>query len=353
MPYEVLFRCDGSPSVGLGHVLRCRSLAEAMARRGARVRFVIGAGSELALALLSPFFPVHRLAGSEDLTRSGLGDGDLAATLEIARKNGAGMVVVDHYGATAAYLESLAQAGVELGVIDDLADRDLSAAGWVLNQNLGADDLPYRVRQDCRRLFGPSYALLRPGFASARGALAREFRETDSRVLVALGGGDATRSLAAVLDGLERVERRLAITCLATAAVRREEVDRRAAASRHRVELAIDVEDVTELMARTDLSVNGGGSVCWELACLGVPMIVLVRAANQVNIAGALERAGCARNLGPWNDAESPSLLAGWVDELLSDSRARAEMSRRAATLVDGRGADRAAEEILMRRTQR
>src|SRR4051794_31834987 len=126
----VLFRLDACAAIGAGHLMRCRSLALALRARGVDASFVLGTASrDAATALADDGFTVTVLPTSEldQLLLS-----DAAATEEAAAGR---PVVVDHYGAGPDYLERLSDAGLAVGVIDDLGDRDLSAARWILNQN--------------------------------------------------------------------------------------------------------------------------------------------------------------------------------------------------------------------------
>jgi spore coat polysaccharide biosynthesis predicted glycosyltransferase SpsG len=95
-------------------------------------------------------------------------------------------------------------------------------------------------------------------------------------------------------------------------------------------------------MALADLSVNGGGSSCWELACLGVPMVILALSSDQQGNARALEDGGVAVRAHPG----SPDSTARTVEALLVDVSRRRAMSTRASTLVDGMGAARAAQSL-------
>jgi spore coat polysaccharide biosynthesis predicted glycosyltransferase SpsG len=269
-------------------------------------------------------FHVEGIAGSDSEEHVPLTETDLARTADAARRSQARCLVVDHYCATSGYLRNMKDQGINIAVIDDLADRELTAADWLLNQNLGAAGLAYRTRPDCVRLLGPSYALLRPEFGVARGRLARKFGPDDRRVLLTFGGGETAQLCVEVVKALSEVPRRLDVRCALGGE---------------------DAASMAELMAWADLSLNGGGSTCWELCCLGVPMVILTLAPDQALNAAALERQGCALSLGEWRADALP--LAGLVDGLLADPAKRAAMSRASQALVDGAGAGRAADSLL------
>lgn len=341
-----VFRCDGSPSIGLGHVLRCQALAVAMKERGHSVHFVTRElPNHVESSIRRAGFDLETICYPRHEPKAELAAYDWQRTEEVARQTGAQAVLVDHYKAAPDYLASLGGKGLGVAVIDDLADRDLTVVDWMLNQNLGASALPYRVRPDCSKLLGPQYALLRPEFAIAGRSLSRRFSTKDQRVLVTLGGGETTQLCWQILSALNLVSRPLAVRCIlggdGPPPTRLAEA---AATSRQQVQILGNVAHMAEQMVWADLSINAGGSTCWELCCCGVPMLVLATSPDQVLTASALERQGYASSLGEW-EVNAPD-LASLVEELLGDPQRRAAMSSKAQRLVDGCGTARAAESL-------
>jgi spore coat polysaccharide biosynthesis predicted glycosyltransferase SpsG len=274
-----------------------------------------------------------------------LGDADASATTDAARQLNARCVLVDHYGADGEYLDALSRAGLSVGVIDDFLARDCRAASWLLNQNAGADRWTPTVRNNCTMLLGPRYALLGPEFARARAAVRRRFASDDCRVLVSFGGGEVSEVCFAVVQALLRCQTALFIRCAVPDAPSARRISTHTEGTAHRVELIVD-GDMPELMLWSDISINGGGTTCWELCCLGVPMLVLPISADQRQVAEELDRLGCARNLGNREAATAADLLPAAVDKLLATPDERAHMSKRAQDLVDGMGARRAATSL-------
>jgi spore coat polysaccharide biosynthesis predicted glycosyltransferase SpsG len=100
------------------------------------------------------------------------------------------------------------------------------------------------------------------------------------------------------------------------------------------------------LMAWADLALTAGGSTCWELAHLGVPMLIVSLAENQLRVAHALQLAGAAVYVG-----DHLSLTAASITEILDRVRAAPELRRRlssqASQLIDGQGAARVVNRLL------
>jgi RimJ/RimL family protein N-acetyltransferase len=114
------------------------------------------------------------------------------------------------------------------------------------------------------------------------------------------------------------------------------------------VDVIRDTVDMTTLLRGADLAITAGGSTCWELCLLGVPMVVLTIADNQRRLAAALADAGAA------TFAPTPSLAVEAVNVLMTSAVRRKEMKQCGRLLVDGCGAGRVVsvlqgEDLFMR----
>jgi UDP-2,4-diacetamido-2,4,6-trideoxy-beta-L-altropyranose hydrolase len=336
----VIVRCDASAPIGAGHLTRCRALAHALRGLGAAALFALRDDARAARELVAgDGFPAMDVP-----VESPLGDRDVAAVLAAAEATGARCVLVDHYEAPSAYFAALADAGLLVAAVDDRADRDLTVVQWLLNQNLPAAELEYQLGPEATRLLGVEYALLRPEFAQTRARLERRFGASDANVLVTFGGGDTVGVASVVVAALAKLERRLEVrVVVGRGAAGLERLRAQAERSPLAVSVLHDVTDMASLMAWADLSVNAGGSTCWELMCLGVPMIVTGLSDDQRLNQRPLADAGVAV-AAPRRKLDGVGAL---VASLLDDPGRRARMSARAAALVDGKGAARAAASLV------
>lgn len=333
MSQQFTIRCDASPEIGVGHFMRTYCLARAL-RQHHSVCFLMAQATPLVESMLrDEQIPlVHLSTDGKPMA----GEIEIAVAQRTRHAAKRRTIIVDHYGATPDYLLRLRNLAHAVGVVDDLADRDLSAADWVLNQNLGAEELPYRVRPDCRRLMGTAFCLLRPQFAEARRGLRRSFSANDNRVLITLGGGATTPIVARIIAALACVSRQLTLRIIMTSECRLD-------SARHNLEILHNVTNMAEQMAWADLSINAGGSTTWELCSLGVPMIVVPLSHDQVLNAALVEKAGCAIRLLP---EAIHGRLGSLVEDCLAAPQRREAMSAKGQALVDGLGANRAAQSL-------
>lgn len=333
----LLIRADANARIGAGHVMRCLALAQAWQDAGGHAVFAMTPDAPAIERRLEAeameVLHVTASPGSRD---------DATQTAALARRHDARWVIVDGYDFGADFQRIVKEAKLALLVVDDYGHADHYCADGVLNQNIHArEDLYARRERDTRLLLGPRYVLLRREFAERSGA-SRNYADVARRVLVTLGGGDHDHVTASVIDALARadipdLEARIVVGPASSGDESiRQAIDR----SSDDVRLLTDVTDMPGLMAWADIAVSAGGSTCWELAFMGLPPLIVVRADNQIEIAAGLDAAGFGINLGESDDAlmtRLPDALA----RLIQDRHRRQRMGRTGQTLVDGQGARR------------
>jgi len=364
--FVVLIRCDASLSIGSGHVMRCRTLARELQRRGAAITFLCRRQSGDLIGLLEQEFavlalPEQPLASCEGLEGRALYSAwlgcsqakdaadclqALATTAGIA---GATWVVVDHYGLGASWeaqlLDGLAGVPIpRLLVIDDLADRP-HQADLLLDQNFFGEITEQRYQgllpAHCRQLLGPHYALLGPEYFQLHPLVPT--RTELRRVLVFFGGVDAANLTGQAIEALMAPE----LAHLAVDVVLGLQSPHRAAvqalvAQRPGTTLHEPLPSLAGLIARADLALGAGGATTWERACLGLPSLVVSVAANQRPFAEALDQASHLQFLGDAASVDVAQIRAALLARLtyLSNSAVGRDLS-------DGWGAARLATTLL------
>lgn len=353
-PPTVAFRADASTEIGTGHVMRCLTLADALAERGIACHFLSRAlPGHLCDRISAHGHHLHRLAAPGDGTVTDP-DGpahagwlglhwrdDAAECRPILAALGPDWLVMDHYALDARWQGAVLPDGCRLMVIDDLADRP-HVADVLLDQNLGREAADYGplVPEGCDLLIGPRFALLRPEFAAQRAySLARRKEGRLHRLCIAMGGVDRENATGAVLDALARIglpEGVEVTVILGGTAPHLGPVRAMAGELPFACEVLVDRSDMADILAETDLAIGAAGSSTWERCCLGVPTLVLVLADNQAAIAEAIDKAKAGILLGRMGSD-------GWAGQLrgalaATGPGALAQMSRHAATCCDGSG---------------
>ena len=366
----VLIRADASLSIGSGHVMRCRTLARELRRRGATITFLCRRQCGDLIALLKQEFqvltlPELHLAATQapeglplqgrELYSAWLGcsqEQDATDCLQALAQAGISSVswlVVDHYGLDAAWeaqmLEGLAAAAApRLLVIDDLGDRP-HQADLLLDQNFFGEATEDRysglVPAHCCQLLGPHYALLGPEYPQLHPLVPP--RTELRRVLVFFGGVDPANLTGRSLEALQAPElAHLAVDVVLGLQSPHRQAVAGLVARRPHTTVHAPLPSLAGLIARADLAIGAGGATTWERACLGLPSLVVAIADNQLPFARALDEASQIRLLGC-----SALVSAEQIRQALVDSLQRAWPGPSGYGFTDGWGAARVATAML------
>jgi UDP-2,4-diacetamido-2,4,6-trideoxy-beta-L-altropyranose hydrolase len=324
---RVVFRCDGSSRIGLGHVVRCMAFAHAAAARGADVLFAMRPD---AIANDLP----ARAGLAVEVLREGTAD-DVASLLALAPPGA--WVVLDGY-------ELPAVLGAELRrqhrrVLRIVDGPPCGEAELFVNANLHAPRA-----KDRSELHGPRFALLRPAFALTRPV--RRPQAGPLALLLVFGGSDVaalTPQVVAWIGQHAKALPPLLVTAvLGPLATSIADTDRAAAASPVPTRVLVGPARIAEVMAEADLAITAAGGTVLELCALGVPSLVVTVADNQEGIAATIAARGAGLDLGGAG-ALTPAVV---IAALARASAQRLELAAAARALVDGAGADRVVDAM-------
>jgi UDP-2,4-diacetamido-2,4,6-trideoxy-beta-L-altropyranose hydrolase len=326
----VVFRADGDPAIGAGHVLRSLALASVFRAGGWPIGFAATAETFDSIAALRDW-PLERLI---------LGTEKESESLRRQWSDGADILVVDHYGRDAALERACGGWARRIVVIDDLADRPHDA-DVVVDVAHSKSDYRKLVPSTCMTLVGPEYAIVHPAFRAARAAaLARRDGRAVDRIFVSFGQVDTANATMRALRALKSSGFGGDIdVVLGSAAPHLAEVR---AVARDRIHVHVDVpaEKMPQLMCEADFAIGAGGVTALERCCLGLPSIVATIADNQTRIVAVLRNASVALDAGRI-DSDFENRIERLLRESLKDSSARLGMAQAGAALIDGRGAER------------
>lgn len=359
---KFLFRVDASVSIGSGHIMRCLTLATALRARCASCHFVSREHDGHLIELVRQRgFEVTALAaghgpatvGDRPAHVSWLGcawESDAEQTRALVTALKPDWIVLDHYALDERWERFVCGEGTRLLIIDDLADR-AHACDLLVDQNLGRAAAHYDalVPRGCTVLAGPAYALLRPEFSRLRSvSLARREGATLRHIFVNMGGVDQPNATGAVLAALCASD--LPSDCRISVVMGMQapwiaEVREFSAQMPWATDVLVNVTDMAERMADSDLAIGAAGSTSWERCCLGLPTLMVILAANQESGARALDEAGAALLLGRVGDI--PQRLPAALLDVLQPDRLR-QISDAAGALVDGYGVERVLRALGM-----
>jgi UDP-2,4-diacetamido-2,4,6-trideoxy-beta-L-altropyranose hydrolase len=249
-------------------------------------------------------------------------------------------LILDHYSLDSRWESGMRKLSDNIMVIDDLADRRHDC-DLLLDQTLGRSEAVYKtlVPKKCALLTGSDYALLSPEFSKLRAySLKRRIKPKVEHLLISMGGIGQSNATGKVLESLKYspLPQNCRITIVISDAVPwLDKIREQAEKLVWKTELKVNVFNMAELMANSDLAIGAAGGTAWERCCLGLPSIMITLADNQREIGFMLEQEQAAILISEISDVkEAVKLLCNSANKL-------SDLSLVSRKITDGTGVEK------------
>ena len=330
----ILFRCDASAQVGWEPFYQCLTYAAALQRRRRPAYF---------LGRIEPFPLISQVVrGGNDFLTAGHSVGtaeDCDETIREVRRLGAAAVIVNAPGVQEEYLRELSSTGTAVVVIDSEAKRCFPNR-LVINPLLGLPLSTYAWEHGTQLLLGRKYAIVRSVFRRQRAVRSGE-PQGSYRGIVAFGEDDFVGQSLVRAQELLAASRVDKLTVLVRSHHHQlDELRTLAEKNKARLEVLTEPSEIGTRLPRAHFALTCGDGLSLEMACVGVPQIILTQTPRHVANAKKLDDEGAATNLGA-HEKVTATALRDAVNYVLDDNLERVGMSRCARMLIDGRGPDR------------
>lgn len=342
-------RADANREIGLGHVMRCLSIADALRAEGQQVCFILADNNAEEL-LKGRGQEYHILNSAYNRMEEELED-----LQKFLKEKKIGLFLIDSYQVTENYLARL-KSMVKTIYMDDIPKFAYPVDG-IINYNIYGGDMPYQEltltrngQKEPKLWLGPAYAPLREQFQG----IDYKFRPVAENVLITTGGSDKYNLAGSILEAVLTKEdtaeytRELHYHVVSGAFNPNYHFLEEMAGKYPNIHLYQNVTNMAELMEKCDVAITAGGSTMYELCAVGVPIICFSFVDNQELIVENFYKKNLVAYGGNYlkeKEAFSGN-VARALTELVKDEKLRQEFSRKARQLVDGQGAERIAAAL-------
>jgi UDP-2,4-diacetamido-2,4,6-trideoxy-beta-L-altropyranose hydrolase len=314
---RVLLVCDATPLEGTGHVMRQITLGASLVRHNVDVELFC---HDIPNSLID-----RAQAHDISVKKRKFQQASANVAEEIHARN-PDFVVIDGYRFHIDIFFSLDRLNIPCLVVDDNGDFTEVPCKFVLNQNLHASTALYEKNPfHPTLLMGPAWALIRQEVVEQ--SQQRPIKDTDS-VFIAIGGSDHLGLSSLIAEVMEREEWRIHI------------------AGGFYTSDAMTPKEMASRMARSSVGIIACGTTIWEACLLGLPIVGLVTAGNQVDVAASLRK----EKISEIFDCRLEPDIIGIRDAvaaLMVSRTTRESLSTKYKQIVDGLGSDRVASKIL------
>ena len=335
---QIIFRADGSRDIGLGHIVRCLTLAEELKNRDSSSDILFITGHKQGQEIIEK--RGYRVVGTQT-----------DEILQIKELGSSGtLLITDFLDTDNAYISQIkSSTDIRVIAIDNNTRLKRIDANVVINANV-FDEGETRVIGSTTYYLGPKYMILRREFDVANNRVSKLVRDKVESIIVVSGGADfagGQLTLSSV-KALDRINTEVHISVIVGPAFSYNiELEELLSKARRSFNTLYSPPNLVIILRSADLAITAAGITLYELATLGVPSIVIPqmtsKTRHQEDIANAFERYKACVNLGTHPNDE---MLYKKIEMLVNDKSLREQLSINSRLLVDGKGLQRALELI-------
>ena len=339
MKKNLFIRVDASPEIGIGHIMRCLTLAQELKNNFDKIIFLTRKDSgDFTETIMKNEFEVIFIPTNND--------SDIIKNLITTYSENKNFLLIDHYDVDSNFESSLKNIFEKIFVIDDLANRKHDC-DLLIDQNYYRD-LNHRykklIQNDTITLLGSKYAIIRPEFRNINKKTIKKNSQI-KKILVSFGGSDPTNECKKALDALCSIENnQFEIVAIVGIYNNKFERLKKLYEKYSNIKIYRHVNDLSQLMLNSDLFIGAGGTTTWERFYMGLPSIVIVISDDQKESIEFLSDMGHIINLGLAKNVTSKTYVQT-LQKLNSDLIYN--MSLNNQKLVDGNGSNRIKKQII------
>lgn len=270
---NILVRADSSSSIGTGHIMRDLVLAKQYSKAN-----IVFAAQELNgninYKLLEAGYQLKILKTN-----------DVKELNKLIKKLDIDMIVIDHYSIDYFFEQKLKDKNPNLKILSFDDTYEKHCCDILLNHNISGDKKKYKgkVPKHCELRCGVKYTLLRDEFIKEKKKKRKKTNTKIKTIFIAMGGTDHSNINIDILKVLKKFKN-IKVNLVTTQANKNIEQLKKYCKNKDWINLHINSNKIAKLMSKSDLAIVTPSVTVNEVYYLGVPMIAIKTADNQIDM---------------------------------------------------------------------
>ena len=287
----IYFRVDANSKNGMGHFIRCFSIAQILIKKF-NICFVFKETNILLIEKYLNYNYQYQTVKDEYIF------------LNLLRTND--IVILDGHEFTIKDQLAIKKRNAKLILIDDLI-HDIEYADVVINHQLFITDKDYNAKDTNRLCLGAKYLMIREAFIlnKKEKKMPLEYK----RLFLCLGGVPSFNHLFHAVKELKSIREITKIDILIGCAIDQEYQEIEKFDNRIQIHNYLSDEEVANLINTSDFGIVTASTIAYEALFLKLPLLILYENTNQINFYNALLNVNHVIGIGKLEDINGESIL--------------------------------------------
>lgn len=330
---NILFRVEATPALGMGHFVRCLSLAEKLKDSTSDIDLTfVTSSNAIGDRIKSCDYGLIGLPLSVNMIK------EVKYYKKYLKK---AVCVTDVPNIPEEYIKVLKENNCAVISIDD-GSETMFYSDILINPNL--KPFAHHAHSSRTQYYnGAKYIILKEAFEKFTGKKKR-IKEKAESLFVCFGGGDKGNITHRIVNNIIKTGLN-AIVVIGMFYPYRDELIKSVDGYKN-IEIVTNANNMDELIDKADLAIISGGTLLHETCAVGTPAIVICQNQDQNTESGFFAQNHAAINLGVF-DQINEEVVCDTIHDLIIDHNMRKLLSENAKRLIDVKGTDRIARIIL------
>jgi UDP-2,4-diacetamido-2,4,6-trideoxy-beta-L-altropyranose hydrolase len=297
---KIIFRTDSSYNIGSGHVARCVNLANLLA---AECHFICrNLKGNINNIIQENGHILHEINSGEIEIEEELSEENDVENLIHSISPDA--IIIDHYGIGHKWERFFIRSYEKILVIDDINRKHISEVA-ILDQNY-RENFQNKYAENLKRFLGPEYCILSKDFIDQSNK--KSCPDKVRSIMIYFGGSDMHEQTIRVYNIIRNNFISLKINLVLSENSKSLNTFR--SIDDPNLDLFININNMHEIMMKSDLFIGAAGTTSWERAKLGLPTMCITIANNQIPTGEDLHSAKVHYYIGHYNRIEDNDILS-------------------------------------------
>lgn len=338
MKNKIFIRADANKNIGMGHVMRCITVAHAL--KNIDCIFLVSDYESYKIINDNDFEVICLNSNYNNLLIS-----EAEEIIELGEKNYINNILVDSYYVTKEYLAGL-QKYFHVGCFN--CSNSYLPADYIINYNINYNRKMYQnlyKTSKTQLLLGSRYVPLRDEFLAKHKEVTNK---TVQQILVMTGGSDPYNFMGQFAEKICTLQECKKIRFVFISGPYNENKENLVEKVNKikNMEVRNNVKNISTIMQNSDLVISAGGTTLYELCAIGVPTILFAFAENQIEEARFMGEKMIVKYVGQYGKEKFWHNVRNAIFDLIKSSLTREKLGEKMKKAVDGKGAYRIAECI-------
>ena len=362
MNKKFYFRCDGSNLIGIGHIMRCLTLANLLDKKGYDSCFITSSSMKKNFDLLNTssheiiFLPDYKFTKNFDRIRclknkeyTDFEKSDLEQMKNISsRIYKDSIVIIDHYLLGSYWQLKIRSIFKKVIVIDDLFDSD-HCCDLIIDSNIRDPLESKKLHSRYKKipiLTGDKFLIIRNRFRKSRSKILKSLNvEKDSiDCLVMFGGTGMGNHIYSAINSICSLPYKINSHVVIGEKNKYFSKIKKLSKKSKNIQLYNFTENIHLIMDKCDVAIGALGLITWERCYLGLPALVFVRNFNQSGLLKYLVSKNIVFDLG---DNISVDKLIEGLKHFKLFNQNRIKIRKDLMKIIDGKGSGRIINEMI------